>query len=155
MEHYRLPRKIKKSLKQTMWLYPPDEEGNCLMAFPARSQEDYIAIKKGIAKKFPEGTKAERKKLQKKLDKEIFIPDQVLKTYVEDIIREDLRLSSYTTLIEAKNSPKAIKAYFNFVNAYQLYEEGEESYGNICCIAIDSARKLLKRKPKKQKKRKI
>lgn len=149
MGQFRLPRKTKKSLKKTMWLYPPDEKGNSVMAWPAKSQEDYTAIKKGTARKFPSSTKAERKKFRDELDKEIFVSDQVLKTYVDDIIREDLRNSSYNTLVEAKTKPKAVKAYFNFVNAYQLFEKGEESYGNICCMAIDSAKELLKPQKKK------
>ena len=149
MDKFRLPRKTKKSLKKTMWLYPPDEKGNSLMAWPAKSQEDYTAVKKGIARKFPDSTKAKRKKFIDELDKEIFVGDQVLRTYVDHIIRKDLRNSSYITLIEAKNNPNAVKAYFNFVNAYQLFEKGKESYGNICCLAIDSAKELLKSKKKK------
>ena len=132
-----------------MWLYPPDEEGSSLIAWPAKSEEDYTAVKRGIVRKFPESTKAERKKFIDELDKEIFVDDQVLRTYVNDIIREDLRNSSYRKLIEAKNNPGAIKAYFNFVNAYHLYEKGRDSYGNICCLAIDSAKELLKGKKKK------
>jgi hypothetical protein len=150
MDKFRLPRKTKKSLKKTMWLYPPDEKGSSLMAWPTRSQEDYTAVKRGVVREFPKSTKASRKKMFDVLDKEIFIDDQVLKSYVDDIIREDLRNSSYNMLIEAKNSPKAVKAYFNFVNAYQLYKNGKDSYGNICCLAIDSAKELLK--PKKKKK---
>ena len=132
-----------------MWLYPPDEKGNSLMASPTKSQEDYTAVKESIARKFPDSTKAKRKKFIAELDKEIFVDDHVLKTYIDDIIREDLRNSSYSTLIEAKNNHKAVKAYFNFVNAYQLFEKGKDSYGNICCLAIDSAIELLKPKKKK------
>ncbi len=144
MDTFRLPRKTKKTLKKTIWLYPPDKNGNSLMAWPTQSQEDYIAVKKGIARKFPDGTKAERKKFIDELDEEIFVDDQVLRTYVDDIIREDLRNSSYATLLEAKNNPKAVKAYFNFVNAYKLFEKGKDSYGNICCLAIDKAEEQLK-----------
>lgn len=147
MDKFRLPRKTKKALKKTMWLYPPDEKGNSLMATPAKSQKDYTAVKKGIVRKFPDSTKAKRKQFIDELDNEIFVDDQVLKAYVNDIIREDLRNSSYNTLIEARNNPKAIKAYFNFINAYQLFEKGKDSYGNICCLAIDSAKQFLK--PKK------
>lgn len=132
-----------------MWLYPPDEKGNSLMAWPTKSQEDYTAVKKGIARKFPDSTKAKRKKISAQLDKEIYVDDHVLKTYVDDIIREDLRNSSYTTLIKAKNNPKAAKAYFNFVNAYQLFEKGEDSFGNICCLAIESAKERLRHKKRK------
>ena len=149
MHKLRLPRKKKKALKKTMWLYPPDEKGNSLMAWPAKSQGDYTAVKKGIARKFPDSTKAERKKFSAELDKEIYVDDRVLKTYVDDIIREYLRNSSYSALIEAKNNPDAVKAYFNFVNAYQLFEKGKDSYGNICCMAIDSAKERLKHKKKK------
>ena len=132
-----------------MWLYQPDEKGNSLMAWPAKSQEDYTAVKRGVVRKFPHSTKAKRIKFIAELDKEIFVDDKVLKTYIDNIIREDLQNSSYLTLIEAKNNPKAVKAYFNFVNAYQLFEKGKDSYGNICCLAIDSAIELLKPKKKK------
>jgi hypothetical protein len=149
MDKFRLPRKSKKSLKKTMWLYQPDEKGNSLMAWPTKSQEDYIAVKKGNARKFPDRTRAERKRFIAELDKEIFVDDHVLKTYIDIIIREDLRNSSYSTLIEAKNNRVAVKAYFNFVNAYKLFEKGKESYGNICCLAIDRAEDLLKQKKRK------
>jgi len=149
MNKFRLPRKTKKALKKTMWLYPADEKGNSLMAFPTKSQEDYSAVVNGEARKFPDSTRAERKKYNEALDKEIYVDDHVLKTYVDDIIREDLRVSSYQKLTEAKNSNKAVRAYFNFVNAYHFYEKGDNSYGNICCLAIDNAADLLKNKKKK------
>lgn len=147
---FRLPRKIKKALKKDIWLYPADDKGNSLVAFPAKSQEDYTAFKKGVVRNLidPKNAKARRKALREKLDKEIIVSDEELKRYVDDIIREDLRTSSYNTLIAAKNNPKAITAYYNFVNAYQLYERGDDSYGNICCSALDKAKDLLKRKKK-------
>lgn len=61
-----------------------------------------------------------------------------------------MRTSSYNILIAAKNNPKAIIAYYNFLNAYQLIEKGDDSYGNICCMAIDFAGDLLKKKRKKE-----
>lgn len=154
MKRFRLPRKIKKSLKGNLWLYPTDEKGNSLMAFPTKSQEDYTALKKGIVRNLidPKNSKARRKAFRKKLDKETIVSDEELKRYVDDIIREDLRTSSYNTLIAAKNNPKAIIAYYNFVNAYQLYERGDESYGNICCLSLDKAEELLKKQKKKKKK---
>ncbi|GAB1858224.1 hypothetical protein MHTCC0001_30610 [Flavobacteriaceae bacterium MHTCC 0001] len=63
----------------------------------------------------------------------------------DNIIREDLREDSYNILIKAKNDPKAIKSYFNFINAYHLYKKDEPSYGNVCCMAIDYAEELLKK----------
>jgi len=149
-KRFRLPRKLKKYLKGNLWLYPADKEGNSLMAFPSRSQEDYKALQTGIVKNIidPINSKARRKAFKERLDKETHVSDKELKLYVNDIIREDLRTSSYNTLIEAKNSPKAIIAYYNFVNAYQIYERGEKSYGNICCLSLDSAKELLKKKKK-------
>ena len=146
MKRFRLPRKVKKSLKGNLWLYPADEQGNSLMASPTRYQEDYTALKNGTVRNLidPKGAKARQKAFREKLDKETIVPDEELKRYVDDIIREDLRTSSYNTLIAAKNSPKAINAYHNFVNAYQLYEDGDDSYGNICCMAIDRTEQLLK-----------
>ena len=122
------------------------------MAFPARSQEDYTALKNGTVRNLidPKGAKTRRKAFGEKLDKETIVSEEELKRYVDDIFREDLRTSSYNTLIAAKNSPKAINAYHNFVNAYQLYEKGEDSFGNICCMALDRAEELLK-KPYKRK----
>jgi len=148
IKQFRLPRKIKKSLRKGLWLYPPDEKGNSLMASPARSQEDFMAVKKGIARNLfdPEESKSRRKKLQKQLDKEVIVPDGELRDYVAEIIREDIRNSSYNQLIEAKNNPKAIVAYYNFVNAYHLYKQGDDSFGNICCLAVDRAKELLNNK---------
>jgi hypothetical protein len=148
MTKFHLPRKIKKSLQGKLWLYPADEKGNSLMAFPCRSREDYNALKKGIVRNAMESrnSKAKRKAFREKIDKEIFVSDEELKRYVKDIFRENLRNSSYNTFIAAKNNTRAIIAYYNFINAYQLYEKGEESYGNICCLALDLAKDLMKKK---------
>ncbi|CAN5260031.1 hypothetical protein BH23BAC1_BH23BAC1_18670 [soil metagenome] len=150
MKLFRLPRKIKKSLKGNIWLYPADEKGNSLMAFPSRSQEDYTALKQGIVRNLIDQKNARegREAFKDKITKEIIVSDEELKRYVNEIIREDLRTSSYNTLIAAKNNPKAVIAYYNFVNAYQLYEKGDSSYRNICCLSLDKATGLLKKKKK-------
>ena len=150
MKKFRLPRKIKKSLKGKFWLYPADSKGNLQMAFPDESQEDYTALKQGIVKDMmqEENRKTRKEQEQIDLDKEVIVSDEILKSYVDSIIRKDLRTSFYSTLLRAKNNPKAIVAYYNFVNAYQLVEQGEDSYGNICCLAVDRAIELLK-KPRK------
>ena len=153
MKRFRLPRKTKKSLKGNLWLYPTDEKGNSLMAHPTTSQEDYLAIKQGIVKNLLErSARPERKERRKKLDQEILVSDEELRNYVDDIIRKYLRISSYNKLIEAKNNPKARVAYYNFINAYHLCEKGESSFGNICCLSIDLAIKLLKEQKRKKKK---
>jgi hypothetical protein len=147
MEQFRIPRKIKKSLKGNLWLYPPDEKGNSVMAFPGRSQEDYTAFKNGIVRNVfdPKNAKARRKAFSEKLDQEIIVTDEVLKRYVDDIFQEDFRTLSYNILKAAKKNEKAIPAYYNFVNAYQLFESGEQSYGNICCLSVDKAKEILKK----------
>ncbi len=153
MKRFRLPRKIKKSLNGNLWLYPADEKGNSLMANPTTSQEDYLAIKQGIVRNLLDrNSRAERKERREKLNQEILVPNGELRNYVDDIIRKDLRNSSYNKLIEAKNNPKARVAYYNFINAYHLYKNGERSFGNICCLSIDLAQKLLKEQKRKKKK---
>lgn len=150
MKQFRLPRKVKKSISGKLWLYPADEKGNPLMASPTRSQEDYSAIKIGIVRNLfdQEDSKARKKEMREKLDKENFVADEELKRYINEIFREGIRDSSFDTLIAAKNNPKAIISYYNFVNAYQLYENGDESFGNICCLSLDKAKELLKKKRK-------
>ncbi len=146
MKSFRLPRKVKKKLKKTIWLYPADEKGNSLMAWPTRSQKDYNAVKKGAVRDIMAGsTKATRRKEKEILDKPIEVSDKKLKIFVDKIFAKEYRISSYNTLIKAKNSPKAVVAYYNFINAYYLTEKGEDSYGNICCLAVDSAKRLLKK----------
>lgn len=148
LKKFRLPRKIKKTLKGQIWLYPADENGNSQMAFPSRSQKDYTALKKGILKNLidQKNARTRRKELSTKLNKEITIPDEDLKRYVENIFRDEFRNSSFKTLLKAKRHPKAITGYYHFVNAYHLYEKGDESFGNICCLAVDKAKALLKKK---------
>lgn len=147
MRKFKIPRKTKKSLKKGLWLYPADEDGNSLMAFPAKNRKDFMAFKKGILRNLAtkENSRKRRREFREKLDKEVSVPDETLKVYVNDIMRKDLRISSFQILIEARNKPKAVVAYYNFINAYHLFQNGEESYGNICCLAIDSAKELLKK----------
>ncbi len=146
MKKFRLPRKTKKRLKRKFWLYLVDEKGNRLMAWPTQSQGDYTAVKTGKVKSlFDRKSKAERREYRKKMDKPITVSDEKLRMYVDDIFREDLRISSYNILIEAKNEPKAIRAYYNFVNAYHIYKNDEDSSGNVCCLALDYAQDLLKK----------
>lgn len=148
MQKFRLPRKIKKQLKGQLWLYPADDKGNSLMAWPHKDQKDYAAIKQGIVRNLfdPKNTKSKRKKEREKLDKEIMVTDEELKIFVDEIFAEKYRNPSYDTLIKAKTNPKAIIAYYNFINAYNLNKKGEESYSNTCCMAVDLAKELLKRK---------
>ena len=45
---FRLPRKIKKKLKNDLFSYPKSEKDTYLIAWPYRLEEDYIAYKKGL-----------------------------------------------------------------------------------------------------------
>ena len=158
MKKFRLPRKTKKKLSNGFWLYPAAEDGSSQMAFPKKSQEDYTAIKNGIVEDHfrKKGRAAERKERMKQLKAPIEVSDETLKSYIDNMIRTDLRTSSYNTLIAAKNHPVARVAYYEFVNAYHWNQEGDEDFGNTCCMAIDYAQALLKkhRKPKRYKSKK-
>ncbi len=150
MEKFRVPRKLKKKLKKTIWLYPSDKKGNSLMAWPTRSQKDYTALRKGVVKDIMAGsTKATRKKEKEMLARPIEVKDEELRTFVDEVFAEEYRNSSFNTLIEAKKNSKAIVAYYNFINAYYLIQKGEDAYGNVCCMAVDHAKQLLKLKGKK------
>ena len=154
-DKFRLPRKLKKRLRKGFWLYPPDEDGNSQMAFPYKYREDYEGFKKGIVTSFFNKSKEEKQKSKEELDalnNEIFVSDEKLKEYVNDIFAKQYRLISYNILLQSKNHPKAQKGYFNFINAYHKHFE-DSSLGNICCLSVDLARDLLKPKPKNKKKR--
>ena len=157
MEKFKLPRLEKKKLAKQMWFYPADEEGNSLMAFPHKYKKDYDAMNEGIVQNiFDRNTPEEKEKLKREneeLNKEIYISDEELRQYVDDIFAKAYRNSSYTILLEAKNHSKAKIGYFNFVNSYQKNLK-EDSFGNICCLAVDYAKQLLKTPMSKNKKHK-
>lgn len=140
MSKFRIPRKTKKKIKG-FYLYPSDEKGNSLMAFPKRNQEDFNYYKSGAKSLFDKRLNKTSKKEPYRFDKEIYIGDDTLLEYVKDIIRKDLVNSSYNLLIRAKQQKRSKKAYFNFINAYQA-----GNYENICCMSIDLAEDLLRRK---------
>ena len=142
---FRLPRKIKKKLKKTIWLYPADKNGNSLMAWPSHDQKDYNAVKQGIVRDIlAKNTKAKRKDEKKILDKPTEVPNEELKAFIDEIFANEHRNCAFRKLIEAKNTPQAKVAYYNFINAYRLVENGKESYRNICCMSVDKASDLLK-----------
>ena len=116
------------------------------MASPHKSQEDYNAVKNGVATDimYRENPKAERKAYREKINKEITVTDEELKIFVDNIFAERFRVSSYNTLVKVKNNPKAVVAYYNFINAYNL-SKTDDSYGNICCMAVDRAKELLRK----------
>jgi len=116
------------------------------MAWPTKDQDDYNALKQCVVQDIrrKKRNKTERKEYWRILNQEVEVSDERLKNYIGDIIRKDLQKTSFNILIEAKKSKKAISAYYNFINAYRLFKEGQDSYGNICCLAIDNARELLK-----------
>ncbi len=146
MKQFRLSRRIKKGLKGKFLLYPPDEKGNRQMAFPTKNQQDYDAVKKKIVNDLfgDENKKAERKQLNLMLDKPVLVTDEELRLMVDETFAEKYWTSSYSTLTAAKNNPKTIVAYYNFVNAYNL-SKPEDSFANICCLAVDNAKSLLRK----------
>lgn len=151
MKKFRLPRKTKKRLKKGLWLYPPDKKGSSLMAWPTKYEKDYIAYKNGTVRNLFRRSKEQQKAQREKLDKEIIVSDEELKSYVDDLFRKDLRTSAYNTFIKAKNDKNAIIAYYNFINAYELVQKGERTFGNIACMSYDLAKNLLRKERKKQR----
>ena len=47
-EKFRLPRKLKKKLKNNLFSYPKSDRNTYLIAWPYKYEEDYIAYKKGL-----------------------------------------------------------------------------------------------------------
>ena len=92
--------------------------------------------------------KKKQKDFVRNLNKEITVSDEILLTYVDEIFAEKYRRSSYNLLIKAKRNERSVKAYYNFLNAFEFYKNGEDSYSNICCISVDLAKDLLKPKKK-------
>ena len=45
---FRLPRKIKKKLKNNFYSYPISEKNTYLIAWPYKYEKDYVAYKKGL-----------------------------------------------------------------------------------------------------------
>ena len=115
------------------------------MAWPYKYEKDYLAFKRGEIRRIGRKTKAESKEYRKKMNKEIEVSDETLRKYVDEIFAEQYRQSSFDALIKAKKKKGAIKAYYNFINAYHLYENGKSSFSNICCLAVDYAKELLRK----------
>lgn len=151
---FRIPRKEKKKLKGKLFLYPADDKGSSLTAWPTRSQEDYSAFKSGIVRNLfdKKNQKAKMKTYREKIFKEAHLTDEELKVAVDYIFAEEFRKDSYETLLKAKEHPKAVESYYAFVNSYNLVLSGESSYGNTCCMTVDSAKREMKVPYKKSKK---
>ena len=45
---FRLPRKLKKKLKNNLFIYPKSERNTYLIACPYKYEEDYMDYKKGL-----------------------------------------------------------------------------------------------------------
>ena len=80
-----------------------------------------------------------------KIDKEVTITDETLRAYINDIFHKNYRQSSYDILRAAKKKKGSIIAYYNFINAYNDYKDGDDSSSNTCCMSVDLARELLKK----------
>jgi hypothetical protein len=47
-KNFRLPRKLKKKLKNNLFTYPKSDRNTYLIAWPYKYEKDYIAYKKGF-----------------------------------------------------------------------------------------------------------
>lgn len=59
------------------------------------------------------------------MDSEIYVSDEELRQFVNEIFAKEYRSSSYQILLDAKKNKKAKVAYFNFINAYILMKNLE------------------------------
>ena len=143
---FKIPRKLKKKLKKTIWLYP-SVNGGSLMAEPATNQKDFLAWKKGEIRDILENihSKKHRQEYKEKMNKEIYVEDEVLKEYVDEIFAEKYRYNSLETLLKVKEKEHLRIYYFQFINAYNLYKAGQDSYSNTCCQVVDFAKENLKK----------
>lgn len=149
MKKFKLPRKKKKFLKKGFWLYPADEKGNSVWARPHKNEKDYLAFEKGLLRNLNQTSKKEMLEYGAELDKVVNVSDEILRVYVNDIFAKEYRQSSYDILREAKKKKGSIIAYYNFINAYEIYKDGDDSSANTCCMSVDLARELLKKYKKK------
>jgi len=149
---FRIPRKTKKKLEKGVWLYPADNKGSSVAAFPKKDENDFKAYKSGILKNlFKSKPYKKRKAYWVNLNKEIYVSDEELKLYINDIFHSKYYKESLYYLLEAKKSKTARLAYFNFINSYKAYSNEDESSGNACCMAVDYAKKLLREEKNKGK----
>lgn len=153
MPKFRLPRKTKKKLRDSFFLYP-EVNGGSVMASPYRNQEDYNAYKKGVLRDLFHATKAEQKKSAEEWNRKFATPIEIsdieLLEAVNDIFAEQYRMESYTILVRAKHHPIAKKDYYTFVNAWILIKKGEK-HENTACLSIYGAKSNLQRKERKNK----
>lgn len=154
-ELIKLPRLEKKKLKKDLWLYPADEKGNSLMAQPEKYKEDYEVMKAGIVQNIRDRNTEKDSKIAeaiKNMDSEIYVSDEELRQFVNEIFAKEYRSSSYQILLDAKKNKKAKVAYFNFINAYYINEKFGD-YSIVCCSSVDFAQILLKEFRRKQNKK--
>lgn len=126
------------------------------MASPYRSQNDYDAYKNGELRNLGSSYNSRKRQIvfRNIIDKEVSVSDKILKDYVNDIMAEEYRKWALEILLKAKNNPKAVNAYYDFINAYQQSSE-ENSFGNVACMAVDRAETLLKKPYNPSKKKQV
>lgn len=143
---FRLPRKIKKKISHKIFLYPKDSRGEMLMAWPLFNQEDYDAVKNGVAKDIAHRTKAQIKadsiKWKEIYHQPIEIDDETLSKMVDDVFSIEYRKSALSMLLRAKTHPVAIEDYYTFINSYNLGKT------NISAMCYDGLEMNLKKSKK-------
>jgi len=146
IKKFRLPRKIKKKISHKIFLYPKDSRGEMLMAWPLFNQEDYDAVKNGVAKDIAHRTKAQIKadsiKWKEIYHQPIEIDDETLSKMVDDVFSIEYRKSALSMLLRAKTHPVAIEDYYTFINSYNLGKT------NISAMCYDGLEMNLKKSKK-------
>ena len=151
---FRLPRKIKKKLTRKMFFYPSDKDGNSLVGYPTKNQEDYNAYKQGILRQPFKFTKAERKAKSIAWDKKFRQPcelsDKELVEAVNSVFAQEYREDAINTFRRAKNHPIAIEDYHIFCNAIKHTQNGDDCSITACMLLDGAKDNLMRSKPRKK-----
>jgi len=146
IKKFRLPRKIKKKIANKIFLYPKDSREGMLMAWPLLNQEDYDAVKNGIAKDIFHKTKAQVKtesiKWKETYHQPVEVDDETLSKMVDEVFSAEYRKSALSMLKRAKFHPIAIEDYYTFINSYNLGKT------NISAMCYDGLKMNLKKSKK-------
>lgn len=146
IKKFRLPRKIKKKIANKIFLYPKDSRGGMLMAWPLLNQEDYNAVRNGVAKDMLHRTKAQMKadsiKYHETYHKPVEVDEATLSNMVNEVFSSEYRKKALSMLIKAKIHPVAIEDYYTFINSYNLGKT------NISAMCYDGLEMNLKKSKK-------
>jgi hypothetical protein len=136
---FRVPRKTKKKIKNTIYLYPPNEDGSSLMAFPLRSQKDFDAYKQGIVQPLFDYKKAKNEPTNWEDENTLTVEE--IHEAVEHIFAQEYIEQAKRILVRAMNDVHVKKEYLIFVNSWLDTKNGNDKSITMCMVYDDILRK--------------